>query len=542
MAEADLLIRGGHVIDGAGNPPTRADVAVAGDRIVGVGRLEDVRARQVLDAAGHVVSPGFIDMHAHSDLRLLVAPDHTAKVAQGITLEVLGQDGLSYAPVTDETLDQLRAQLRGWNGDPDGFAWDWRTVGEYLDRLDQGIAVNAAYLVPHGTVRMMVVGHDDRPASEDELARMSAIVARSMEEGAVGLSAGLTYTPGMYAPDTELVELCRTVARLGGYYCPHHRNYGAYALEAYQACFDIAAEAGVPLHLAHAHLGYPDNRGRAPELLAMVDDAARAGVDVTLDSYPYLASSTYLHALLPGWVQEGGLTATLTRLRDAGLRERIRAEIEDTGHAAYHDVPTDWRTVVVTGVSEPSSRRFVGRSLHEVAQAEGRRPIDLYCELLVEERLASTCVHHVGNEENVRAIMRHPAHTGGSDGILAGERPHPRAWGTFPRYLGHYVRELGVLRLEDAVRKFSSLPAQRLGFRDRGLVRPGMAADVVVFDPDTVVDVGTYDDPCHPPRGIPHVVVNGVPVICDGAHTGARPGRSLRRTSTGVPAARPGRR
>ena len=533
MPSPDVLIRGGTVIDGTGAAGERADVAVVGDRIASVGhaeeRSEEIRAGRVIDATGHVVCPGFVDMHTHSDLQILANPDHLAKVAQGITLEVLGQDGLSYAPVDDATLSRLRAQLRGWNDDPDGFDWNWRTVGEYLDRLDAGISANAAYLVPHGTVRMLVIGEEDRPATDPELERMRSLVADGMEAGAVGLSSGLTYTPGMYASDGELVELCRVAASYGGYYSPHHRNYGAYAIEAYGACFDIAREAGIRLHLTHAHLGFAANRDRAPELLAMVDEATADGLEVTLDSYPYLAGATYLHALLPAWVQEGGTKAALARLRDTDLRERIRAEIEDTGHPAYHDVPTDWDTVVVSGVRDPGNQRLVGRTIADVAREEERRPIDVYCDALVADELGASCAHHIGNEENVRAIMAHPAHTGGSDGILVGERPHPRGWGTFPRYLGTYVRDLGVLRLEEAIRKFTLVPSRVLGFRDRGLVQPGMVADLVVFDPDTVGDVATYDDPCRPPEGIPHVLVNGVEVIRDGQHTGARPGRALRR-------------
>lgn len=525
---ATLLLRGGWVIDGAGNPATRADVAVAGGRILAVGRLDDVPAERTIDVGGLVVCPGFVDMHAHSDLQLLVEPDHLAKVSQGVTTEVLGQDGLSYAPVDDSTLAQLRDQLRGWNGDPDGFDWTWRTVAEYLDRLDEGIALNAAYLLPHGTVRMLVVGLEDRPATAEELDRMRGIVARGMAEGAVGLSAGLTYTPGMYAPDDELVALCRVVAEHGGYYAPHHRDYGLHALKAYADCIEIARRSGVALHLTHAHLGFPVNRGRADELLALVDDATADGVEVTLDSYPYLAAATYLHALLPGWAQAGPTDDVVRRLADPDLRERIRVEVEDTGHAAYHHVPTDWETVVVTGVTAVVNRRLVGRSIAQVAAAEDVRPIDLYCDALVADRLGASCLHHIGNEDNVRAIMRHPAHAGGSDGILVGDQPHPRGWGTFPRYLAHYVREESDLRLADAIRKFTSLPSQRLGFRDRGLVRPGLAADLVAFDPDQVEDLATYAEPRRQARGIPHVIVNGVPVMLDGAHTGARPGRALR--------------
>jgi N-acyl-D-amino-acid deacylase len=527
----DLLLRGGTVLDGAGNPGFPADVAVAGERIVGVGRLPDVTARRTLDVAGLAVAPGFIDMHSHSDLQILANPAHEAKVHQGVTLDVLGQDGLSYAPVTDEALEHLRRQLRGWNGDPPGFDWSWRSVAEYLDRLDRGIAVNAAYLVPHGTVRLVAMGLDDRAPTPAELDRMRALVDAGMQEGAVGMSAGLTYVPAMYADDDELVALCEVVAAHDGYYCPHHRNYGAQALEAYAACVAVARRSGVALHYAHAHMGFPVNRGRAGELLAIVDHARDDGLDVTLDTYPYLAGSTYLHSLLPSWSQAGGHAATLARLRDPGLRERLRLEIEDEGSDGFQGIPVDWRTIVVSGTAHGRNAHLVGQDIATAAAAAGSRPIDLFCELVADEELGTSCVEHIGNEENVREIMRHRAHMAGSDGILVGERPHPRAWGTFPRYLGHYARELGVISLEDAVRKMTSLPALRLGFPDRGLVRPGMAADLVCFDPRTVADRGTYEDPCQMPDGIPYVIVNGVPVVDDGRHTGRLPGRALRRGS-----------
>jgi N-acyl-D-amino-acid deacylase len=282
----DLLIRGGRVIDGAGNPWFTADVGIAGDRVAAVGRLATESAARVIDADGLLVCPGFADMHTHSDLQLLANRPHEAKLQQGVTLEVLGQDGLSYAPVTDDVLDQLRSQLAAWNDDPPGFDWSWRTVAEYLDRLDEGIAVNACYLVPHGTVRMCVLGLDDRAPTADELVEMKRLVAEGLEQGAVGLSAGLTYTPGMYADDDELVALCEVLRDHGGFYCPHHRNYGLHALEAYGDSIEIARRAGVPLHLAHAHLGYEDYRGRALELLAMIDGARSDGVDITMDTYP----------------------------------------------------------------------------------------------------------------------------------------------------------------------------------------------------------------------------------------------------------------
>jgi N-acyl-D-amino-acid deacylase len=524
----DLLITGGRVIDGAGNPWFYGDVGIAGDVIAAVGRLGSESARRRIDASGLFVCPGFVDMHTHSDLQLLANPAHEAKVHQGVTLEVLGQDGLSYAPTTDDVLEELRRQLTAWNDDPPGFDWSWRTVGEYLDRLDRGIAVNACYLVPHGTVRMCAMGLDDRAPTHEELTEMQRLVAEGLEQGAVGLSSGLTYAPGMYADDDELVALCEVVREHGGFYCPHHRNYGSWAIEAYAQCIEIARRARCPLHLAHAHLGFPPNRGRAPELLALIDRAREEGVDVTMDTYPYLAGSTYLHAYLPGWVHAGGPAAIVERLRDESLRERLRIEMEETGSDGHHGVPADWSVHVVGGVRRPEHANVVGKSVADAAAEAGKRPIDFVCDFLADDELGVSVISHIGIEENVRAIMQHPAHTAGSDGILVGDRPHPRAYGTFPRYFAVYVRDLGILTWEQAVRKMTSLSCQRLGFADRGLLRPGMAADVVCFDPETVRDTATYDEPRQLPDGIPWVVVNGRVAVDDGRHTGDLAGRALR--------------
>jgi N-acyl-D-amino-acid deacylase len=522
-----LVLRGASVVDGTGAPAFRADVLVRDGRIAEIGaRLTGGRT---LDAGGLVLAPGFIDMHAHSDLALLADPDHLAKVSQGVTLEVVGQDGLSYAPTDSSTLDGLRAQLAGWNGDPPGFDWSWRSVGEYLDRLDRGIACNAAYLLPQGTIRMLAVGWSDRPATESELDAMRSLVATGLAEGAVGMSAGLTYTPGMYADTDELVALCAVVAGGGGYFSPHHRSYGAGALEAYAEMVEVSRRSGCPLHLAHATMNFPVNAGRAGELLALLDDALAAGADITLDSYPYLPGATYLSALLPSWVAQGGPDATLARLADPRARARVRFELEETGTDGNHGVAVDWRAIEINGVRRPEHGHLVGASIAESAAAAGVAPADLYLDVLVSERLGTSCLMHVGHEANVRAIMAHPAHTGGSDGLLAGERPHPRAWGTFPRYLGRYVRELGVLSLEECVAHLTGRPARRLRLADRGLVREGHAADLVLFDPATVADTATYAAPRSRPTGIPHVLVNGIPMIADGHRTDALPGRCIRR-------------
>jgi len=473
-------------------------------------------------------------MHAHSDLQVLINPRHDAKILQGVTLEVVGQDGLSYAPVTDATLAMLRVQLAGWNDDPAGFDWSWRSVAEYLDRLDKGIATNIAYLVPHGSVRLLVMGLDERPPTDKELERMVAVVATGLQEGAFGLSSGLTYAPGMFAADDEIVALCAPLHTYGGFYCPHHRSYGVGALEAYAACIDIARRAGVPLHLAHSHLPFRVNKGRAGELLAMIDKARASGVDITLDTYPYTAGSTYLHAFLPPWMHTDGPDATVRRLSDPDLRARLRTEIEVTGSPGFSGVPMDWKAIVISGVRTPPNERWLGISIADAARDEGCSEIDFYCTLLADEDLSVTCVTHVGNEENLREIMKHPAHMVGSDGILVGSRPHPRGWGTFARYLGHYVRDLGLLGLEDAIRRITSLPAQRLGLHDRGILRPGMKADLVCFESAAIRDSATYKDPRRAPSGVSHVIVNGQLAVDEGRLTGDLAGRAVRSGSTGT--------
>ncbi|MEU3709112.1 N-acyl-D-amino-acid deacylase family protein [Streptomyces catenulae] len=536
----DTVLRDVRVIDGSGGPSYRADVALVGGRIATVHREGDAgprpSARHTLPGDGLALAPGFIDMHAHSDLALLRDPAHEAKAAQGVTLEVLGQDGLSYAPVDDRTLAEVRAQIAGWNGDGSDIDFTWRSVGGYLDRLDHGfdgagIAVNAAYLIPQGTVRMLALGWEDRPATADELTRMKQLVAEGLEQGAVGLSSGLTYTPGMYASDAELTELCRVVAEYGGYYCPHHRSYGAGALQAYEEMVALTREAGCALHLAHATMNFGVNKDRAPELLALLDAALDGGADISLDSYPYTPGCTTLVAMLPSWASEGGPEAILARLRDEGSAARIRHTMEVEGADGCHGVPIEWDTIEISGTTDPAFAPYVGRTVAQSAAARGEEPWTVARRLLIDDHLGPTILQHVGHEENVRRIMRHRVHTGGSDGILQGAKPHPRAYGTFPHYLGHYVRELGVLSLEECVAHLTSRPAARLRLPDRGLIREGYRADLVLFDPETVAAGSTFAAPRTLPTGIPHVLINGEPVIENGHRTEVLAGRAIRRAA-----------
>lgn len=524
----DILITNGRVIDGAGNPWKWADVAVENDRIVALGTLRGAAAKQLINADGRFVTPGFVDFHTHSDLQPLADPLYECKTRQGVTLDVIGQDGLGLAPVTSQTAAQLRSQLAGWNGDPPNVEWNWRTVTEYLDRFENTTAINVAMLVPHGTVRLMVMGTDNRAPTQDELDKMRALVDQCMREGCVGLSTGLTYTPGMYATDDEIVELCKMLRPYGGYYCPHHRNYGMQALKGYGDSVEIARRAGVPVNLTHAHFGFPVNKNRAPELLALFDRARRDGVDVTLDTYPYIAGATYMHAILPSWVHEGGIEATLARLQNSETRARIQHEVEVVGSDSWHNMPVDWHIVQIGGTPNGIDEWAVGMRIDDAARKVGMSSFDYYCDLLIRTRLGTSQLAFIGNEENVQTILQHPIHLVGSDGIVVGAMPHPRGWGTHARFLAHYVRDLGLLTWEEGIRHMTSAATGRLGFLERGVVRPGMMADIVVFDPDTLQDTATYENPRSYPTGVSHVINNGTLVVENGQSTGATPGRALR--------------
>ena len=534
-----MLISNAILVDGTGAPRRPADVVVRGGLIAEVASALSSEPGgsgpdRAIDATGLVLSPGFIDMHAHSDLQLLTHPAHYAKISQGVTTELLGQDGLSYAPVDDVTLTGVRQQIAGWNDNPPDFDFSWRTVGEYLDRLDTGIATNAAYLVPQGTVRALVMGFSDAAATAAQVARMQEVVREAMVQGAVGMSSGLTYTPGMYASTSELTALCRTVAELEGFYAPHHRSYGKGALEAYAEMIELSRSSGCALHLAHATMNFALNKGRAGELLALIDAALEDGVDITLDTYPYLPGATTLSAILPSWASSGGAGPTLDRLNDPAAVERIRESVEVLGSDGCHGVVAEWETLEISSVQNPNLADHVGKTIQRIAQETGQDPFDVFIDILCQDQLGTGILQHVGHEENVQAIMKHRVHTGGSDGILVGAKPHPRAWGTFPRFLGHYCRELRLLTLEDMIHHLTGRPAARLKLVRRGLVRPGYAADLVLFDPETIRETATFEHPKQPAAGIQLVLVNGVPALDAGRPTGALAGRSLRRKPRGL--------
>ena len=520
----DLLIENGHVIDGAGNPWFRADVGVVGDRIDVIGGLEGANAERRIDARGLVVAPGFIDIHSHSDYTVLIDPRVESYVRQGVTTEVVGNCGGSAAPMNPEVRAYRERYMRAQLGED--FEFGWETMGDYLDLVDaRGASFNVVALVGQGTVRQNVMGYEDRPPTEAELRAMRGLVAEVMEDGAWGMSTGLIYTPSCYANTDEIVELAKVVAEHGGIYATHIRGEGEALLEAVKEAIEIGERARVPVEISHFKASGKAYWGKTGDSLRLVDEGRRRGVDVTFDQYPYIASSTGLAAYLPHWVHEGGAERLLERLREPEMRRRIAEEPETLAR--------DWDAIMV--VFARNHPGYEGKTITEIARMEGKEPMDAVFDLLLAEEAQVSIVSFGMCEDDVRRVMRSPNMMVGSDGravspqgILGRGKPHPRYYGTFPRIIGHYVRE-GVLNLQDAVRKMTSMPAQRLGLRDRGLLREGFRADITLFDPDRVRDEATFTDPHRFASGIPYVVVNGRVVVDRSEHTGALPGRALRK-------------
>jgi N-acyl-D-amino-acid deacylase len=513
----DLVIAGGEVIDGSGRPPRAADVAVRAGRIEHVGALPpDVEAPARIDAAGMLVMPGFIDAHVHLEGLLPREPMPPQLLAQGVTTVIVGQDGTSLAPGSQATVDHMARYFAAVNGAVPPAPRDRTTVADMLEDLD-GAAVNVAYLIPNGNLRLEVVGLEDRPARPDELRAMQRLVAQGMDEGAVGLSTGLDYIPSRYAGTAEIGALCQAMGRQRGVYVSHMRGYGARAPEGVAEMYEIARGADVPVHISHYS-------GPAEIHLPLIERGLEDGVSVTFDTYPYSASATILSMLLlPGWVQEGPLEEVAARLADPQVRARLTDVWADGAAAPFE-------RITLSAVAAPEHRWMEGMRITEAAARAGLAPGELVCDILADSRLAvgGVMARDTYKEPDIRALLRHPAHVAGSDGVYVGGHPHPRGFGTFARLLGVHTRELGDWDWSEAVEHLATRPARRFGLGGRGRLETGCAADIVVLDPLRVRDLATYDQPTRLAEGVEHVIVNGVPVLSGGNPTGARPGRALR--------------
>ena len=524
----DLLIRGARVIDGTGNPWRHADVAVTKGKIAAVGNLRAATARRVIEAPGRYLVPGFIDMHSHSDLTLLVDGNAESKIRQGVTTEVLGEStsgGPAYKTAR-AALERRASQL--------GLKADWTTLGEYFQRLTrQGVAVNVASYVGLGSVRGSVLGLAERSPTPGEREEMKSLVTQAMRDGAMGLSDSLIEFPDRYATTGEIIELARVAAAHGGIYATHMRSERRHLLTALDEAIEIGSSAGLPVEIFHFKVSGRPNWGQMPAAIRKVEAARARGLDITANVYPYTASTDPLEVLLPPWVREGGTAAMLARLRDPALKAKVQAEMAQAPPAG-DDLFRDYQAVMISRVRGEKNQAVVGKRVTEIARERGLDPKDAIFQLLLEEESDIGIVNFVINDDEMRQALRQPWMSVGSDGsalntrgVLAAGKPHPRSYGTFPRVIKVHVREESLLPLEEAIRKMTSAPARRLGIKDRGEIREGMWADLVVLDLNTLDDRADFDLPQQYPTGIDCVVVNGEVVLERGSHTGRRSGRIL---------------
>jgi len=521
----DLLITGGTIVDGTGAPARAGTVVVEGDRIRLIGPGEDAPTHvgATIDATGRVVAPGFIDLHSHGGLVILAEPRHEPKVRQGVTTEIVGVDGNGFAPFRrQEDLEAFVHLDSGLDGRPD-IDYDWRSVADYLARYDGTVSLNIGTLVGNSQLRIDALGWDDVPANEVAIDRMRAVLRDAMADGAVGLSSGLDYPPGSFATTEELAALTNTAGELGGFYHTHVRyTLGDRYLDPIKEAIEIGRRAAGPSHITHFY-HRQTHPGGSDQLLALVDDARSEGLDITFDTYPYEWASTRLLIQLPQWIQAGGPAPLKERLADAATRDRLRREMGPAYTSA-----AGWSDLRLGNFKRPDLLRWESASLADVMQETGRDAVDSICDLLLREDLGINQVTSGPWTETLRDFVAHPVGMVGTDSTFIGAKPSPRTYGSYPRILGQFVRDEQLLSLELAIYKMTGAAAARLGLRQRGTIRDGAFADLVVFDPATVRSNATYDEPRRFPTGIDHVIVNGTPVVSDGEHTGATPGRGIR--------------
>lgn len=527
----DLLFAGGRVVDGTGAPWFRADVCVVGDRIAAVGALGERAAKRRIDATRLVVVPGFIDMLGQSEYNVLVDNRAASKITQGITTEITGE-GSSIAPVNQRMLAEGEEVWKRYGVRP-----TWTALAGYWEAFAKARpAINLGTFVGAGGVRNLVIGEVDRPATPAELETMRAAVAQAMQDGAFGLSTSLQYVPDRFASTAEIVELAKVAARYGGTYITHQRSESYTIDPSLDEVFRVAREAKIPAQIYHLKTACKANFGRMGHVLERIEKARAEGLDVSADQYPYIAGENGLDANLPLWVREGGTDKLVERLRDPAVRQRVKADLakEDPTWENQYLCAGGAKGILIASVVNPALKKYEGRFLDEIAASETKDPLDALMDIVAADRAHTANIIFIMDEADVRLALRHPlvslctdSGAVAEDGIFSEEKSHPRAWGSAARILGHYVRDERLLPLEEAIRKMTSLPASRMGLAERGIVRPGMAADLVAFDPATVRDRSTFTDPLHYSEGIPYVAVNGELVVDQGRTTGARPGRAL---------------
>ena len=527
----DILIINGHIIDGTGSPWYSADIGIRDGKIAAIGRLTDAPRKRTIDARGKVVAPGFIDMLGQSEMTILVDPRLPSKIYQGITSEITGE-GSSIAPLNDAILQSDRSDYDHYKINP-----DWRTFRQYFGRIEkQGMGINLASYVGATQVRRIVLGDDDKQPTPAQLDQMKSLVRDAMKDGAVGVSTSLEYAPAPYAKTDELIALATEAGKFGGIYATHMRNESDTVLESIDEALRIGREAHVPVEIWHLKVAGKSNWGRMPEVVAKINAARAAGADVTADTYAYTAWGNGFSAFIPPWAHDGGTAKLVERLKDPATRERIRKDMLTPSK----DWDNEWQeipgpdAIMISDVEKPELLPLQGKRLSEIAKLWNKDPMDALFDLLIQDPSTGVAVFGMSQPDVTLALQQpwvsvdNDSEGTSPEGILGQAHPHPRAYGTFPRVLRKYVREDKALTLEDAIRKFSALPAQRMGLTDRGVLKSGMWADVVVFDPATIHDRATFDNPNQFSEGMEYVLVNGVPVIEEGQMTGKLPGKVLR--------------
>jgi N-acyl-D-aspartate/D-glutamate deacylase len=522
MAEFDIVIHGGRLIDGTGNPWFYGDVAIKAGKIASIGKIDPGAGQRSISAKGQVVTPGYIDMHTHSDQPLIADGNAESKVRQGVTLDIIGESQ-TVAPLEGPVLEEYKLEHRRRNG----IETDWTTFTGYFNSvLKGGISINVASGVSPQQVKRVVMGFDERPANASEQEKMNRLVAQAMEEGAHGLTAAW-HAKGPEYPD-EVVEMAKVVRRYGGYYGVHLGSEGFDIMEELAKTLHIARESSIPIHVYHLKMRAKSNWGRVRQVIEQIEEARREGLDITANQYPYTAMQHPWRRLFPRWVQDAPLNETISQFKSPTFRERIMKDPEFDQYVNEHG---GWEGIVAARVDTESLKPLEGKTIAEIAKIRGQDPVSTCFDMIYEEGMFIHGVHHTMSEDDVKAVMQVPWISIGSDGSALNlkypGKPHPRSFGTNPRVLGKYTREEKVLQLEDAIRKMTSLPAQVLGLKDRGLLKEGYWADIVMFDPDTVADTATYDNPKQYPKGIDYVLVNGTVVIDGGHHTGARRGKVI---------------
>ncbi|MDK4471453.1 D-aminoacylase [Fusobacterium necrophorum] len=514
-----ILIKNGTLIDGTGNKRYSADILIENEKIKKIGKLE-INADMIIDISGKIVSPGFIDTHSHSDLKVLLEPFVEPKIRQGITTEILGQDGISMAPLPKQYVNSWRKNLAGLDGDSDELKWDWENTNGYLNLISHtGSGPNELYLVPHGNIRMEAMGLEARAATKEEIEKMKQITRREMEAGVAGISTGLIYIPCAYAETEELIEICKVVAEYGRPLVIHQRSEADTMLESMQEVIRIAKESGIKIHFSHFKICGQKNWKLIEPVIALLDKCKEEGIHISYDQYPYVAGSTMLGVILPPWAHAGGTDKLIERLQDETLREKMKEDIINgiPGWDNFIDF-AGFDGIYVTSVKTSKNQDCIGKNLTEIAAIRAKEKFDAVFDLLVEEENAVGMYDYYEKDEHVETFMKRPESNICTDGLLGG-KPHPRVYGSFPRVLGKFVREMKTMSLEEAIYKMTHKPAVTFKIKNRGLLKENYFADIVIFDEDKIIDKGTFIEPTQFPDGIDYVLVNGKFAVKEGRST-----------------------